>query len=93
MGDIWLNKAGKVVLMNFVLSNLPIYQISILLAPKAIISKIDGLLRQFLWEGGKNGERKLHLVSWDKIKKPKLEGGLQIRDVATQNLALGGKIL
>ena len=35
----------------------------------------------------------MHLVSWDKVKAHKWEGGLQIRDVATQNLAMGGKIL
>ena len=32
-------------------------------------------------------------MRWDKVTKPKMEGGLQIRDVATQNLAMGGKIL
>jgi hypothetical protein len=35
----------------------------------------------------------MHLVSWDKVKAPRMEGGLQVRDVATQNLAMGGKIL
>jgi hypothetical protein len=92
-GGNWLNLAGKVVLMKSVLSSLPIYQNSILLAPKMITLKIDGMLHRFLWEGGRNCERKLHLVSWDKIKKPLLEGGLQIRDVATQNLAMGDKIM
>ena len=81
------------VLINSVLTSLPIYQCSVLLAPKTITNKIEELLRRFLWEGGRNNEKKLHLVSWDKIKKPKTEGGLQIRDVATQNLAMGGKIL
>ena len=70
-----------------------IYQASILLAPKAIINQLDVLLRRFLWEGGKNGEKKIHLVSWEKVKVPKKEGGLQIRDIPTQNVALGGKIL
>ena len=79
--------------MKSVLSSLPIYQNSILLAPKMITLKINGMLHRFLWEGGRNRERKLHLVSWDKIKKALLEGGLQIRDVATQNLAMGAKIL
>ena len=37
--------------------------------------------------------KKMHLVSWDKVKAPRMEGGLQVRDVATQNLAMGGKIL
>jgi hypothetical protein len=80
-------------LINSVLASLPIYQCSVLLAPKTTTNKIEELLRRFLWEGGRNNEKKLHLVSWDKIKKPKLEGGLQFRYVATQNLAMGGKIL
>ena len=43
--------------------------------------------------GGGWNERKLHLVNWDKVKNPLLEGGLQIRDIASQNLALGYKLL
>ena len=92
-GDSWLNKAGKIVLINSVLSSLPVYQASLMLAPKGIVQEIDKLLKKFLWEGGRNDGRKMHLVSWNKIKAPKWEGGLQIRDVATQNLAMGGKIL
>ena len=92
-GDSWLNKAGKIVLINSVLASLPVYQASLILAPKGIVQEIDKLLKKFLWEGGMNDGRKMHLVSWNKIKAPKWEGGLQIRDVATQNLAMGGKIL
>jgi hypothetical protein len=51
------------------------------------------LLRRFLWEGGKQSGRKLHLISWEKITKPYLEGGLQFKDLQIQNLALGAKIL
>ena len=80
-------------MMNSVLTSLLIYQCSVLLAPKKITNKINELLRRFLWEGGRNCEKKIHLVSWDKVMKPKMEGGLQIRNVAIQNLAMGGKIL
>ena len=59
----WLNLAGKVTLLKSVLSSIPVYQNTILLAPKSFISKVDALLRIFLWEGGKNNERRLHLVS------------------------------
>jgi hypothetical protein len=52
-GATWLNLAGKVVLLKSVLTSLPIYQNSILLAPKTIVNKIDTLLRIFMWEGGK----------------------------------------
>ena len=92
-GATWLNLAGKVVLLKSVLTSLPLYQNSILLDPKTNTLKIDGLLRIFMWEGRRKNERKLHLVSWDKIKKPLLEGGLHIRDVATQNLTMGSKLL
>jgi hypothetical protein len=46
-----------------------------------------------MWKGGKNNENKLSLVSWGKITKPLLEGGLQIWDLKTQNLALGAQLL
>lgn len=35
----------------------------------------------------------MHLVSWDMVRRPTAEGGLQIRDPSLVNLALGGKIL
>eukprot|EP00253_Pinus_taeda_P014894 PITA_14894 len=92
-GTSWLNTAGKIILIKSVLISMPLFQHSILLAPKTFLSKMDGMLRRFLWEGGKNNERRLHLVNWDTIKRPFLEGGLQMRDLATQNLALGSKIL
>ena len=82
-GETWLNKARKLILINSVLTSLHIYQASILLAPKGIVKDIDILLRKILWEGGRNEGRKMHLISWDKVKAPKREGGLQIRDVAT----------
>jgi exonuclease III len=92
-GVNWLTRAGKIVLMNSVISTLPIYQCSVLLAPKTISNKLDAMMRRFLWEGGKNCARKLHLINWATIKKPTLEGGLNIRDVAVHNLAMGGKLL
>ena len=35
----------------------------------------------------------MHLVSWEILKRPIAEGGLQIRDPSLANLALGGKLL
>ena len=36
-GGNWINPAGKLILIKYVLSSLPIYQASFLLAPKAIM--------------------------------------------------------
>jgi hypothetical protein len=92
-GASWLNLAGKVVLIKAVLASIPIYQSSLLLAPASIIQKIEAMFRRFLWEGGKQSGRKLHLISWEKISKPILEGGLNFKNAHVQNLALGAKIL
>ena len=35
----------------------------------------------------------MHLASWEILKRPIVEGGLQIRDPSLANLALGGKLL
>lgn len=92
-GASWLNNAGKVILMKSDLISMPLYQHSILLAPKTFLNKMDSLLRRFLWEGGNNNDRRIHLVNWETLKRPLLEGGLHLRNLAAQNLALGSKIL
>ena len=93
-GTVWLNLAGKVVLVKAVLNSYLLYQCSLLLAPIKIISQIERLLKAFLWNGGNKGEgKKYALVSWNTIKLPRNEGGLQIRDLKSQNLAIGAKLL
>ena len=88
-----MSPASKVILIKSVLSSILIYQSSILLAPKSILHSIESLLKKFLWKGGKQNENKLHLVNWETASKPWRNGGLQIRKLALQNLALGAKLL
>ena len=92
-GSNWLNLAGKTVLLKSVLMSIPIFQNSIPLAPASILKQMESLIRKFLWEGGKGNHHRIHLVSWNKIQMPYKEGGLQFRDLAKQNLAMGAKIL
>ena len=92
-GGYWLIKVGKLILIKYVLSSLPIFQLSLLLAPKSISAQIYELLRDFLWEGGNGNHKKMHLVNWETLKRPILEGGLQIQAPELANLALGGKLV
>jgi len=57
------------------------------------MEQISKLIRNFLWQGGKGNERKMHLANWDLVRRPIAEGGLQIQDPALVNLAMGGKLL
>ena len=91
-GGHWLTKAGKVTLIKSVLSSLPIYQSSLLLAPKAIMNQISKLLGDFLWGGGKGNQHRMHLVNWETVKTPFLEGGIQIKYPRKSNIAMGGKL-
>ena len=91
-GGHWLTNAGKLVLLKSVLSSLPIFQSSLLLAPKSISTQIAKILRDFLWCGGK-GNKKFHLVNCETIKRPITEGRLQLRDLELANIALGGKLI
>ena len=59
----WLNLAGKTILIKVVLNSMPIYHSSILLAPGSVIPKLEGLLKKFIWEGGKGNDKKFHLMS------------------------------
>ena len=91
---MWLNLAGKLVLIKAVLNNYLLYQCSLLLAPSKTIGMIEGLLRSFFWQGGnKGGRKKFALISWKNIKLPRMEGGLKIRDLKIQNMAMGAKLL
>jgi len=92
-GASWLNIAGKVVIIKAIPANISIYQSSLLLAPSTIIQKIEAMLRIFLWEGGKQSGRKLHLISWEKISKPISEGGLNFKNIHAQKMAFRAKIL
>ncbi|OMO53301.1 hypothetical protein CCACVL1_28737 [Corchorus capsularis] len=48
-------------------------------------------MRRFLWSAKR--ERKMHLISWDQVCKPKDKGGLGILDLHIQNRALLNKWL
>ena len=92
-GGQWLTHGGKLTLIKSVLSSLPIYQASYLMAPKSISGHINKIMRDFLWQGGKGNQRKFHLVKWEIAKRTLKEGGLQIKDLDSANVSLGCKIL
>ena len=64
-----------------------------ILTPKMITNSISMEIRNFLWQGGKIQNKKFHLVEWDVVKAPKLQGGLGIRDLEQMNKYLGAKLV
>jgi hypothetical protein len=86
-----LNLPSRLTLLQVVLQALPIYSFSALTAPKFILTIIKSLQRNFIWQGLNTG-KKIVLVSWDKLCRPKEQGGLGLRDPFIMNKVLSAKI-
>ena len=76
-----LNKAGRLRLINSVLSSMPTYFLTTFRLQKWTIKEIDKMRRGFLWKGTADAKRGQCLVNWSKTKKPKKFGGLGILDL------------
>ena len=81
---------GRLVILKFVLSNLPLYFFSFYKAPKNVIKKPINLQRNFLWTG-ETQPKKISWVAWDQICKPKHEGGSGVKCLEMFSLSLLSK--
>lgn len=79
-----LSMAGRVVIAQSVLCSIPFVMQTIAI-PKGVCEEIEKIVRRFIWGG-------MHLVKWDKVTRPKSEGGLGIRNIESMNLALLAKL-
>ncbi|PWA63121.1 reverse transcriptase domain, Reverse transcriptase zinc-binding domain protein [Artemisia annua] len=72
----WRNKslsfAGRLQLIQSVLSSMHIYWASVFVLPARIVADLEQLMRGFLWKGYSK-------VAWEVVYLPKEEGGLGIR--------------
>lgn len=82
-----LSFGGRLTLVKSVLSSLPIYYLSLFKMPEGVAKKIEGIQSRFLW-GSCDLKRKIHMVSWEKIKQTKEVGGLGVKGIREMNDAL-----
>jgi len=85
-----LTMAGRVCLINSVLSSIPLFFMSLFKLPSGVAGKLIRLQRSFLWGWGAEG-RKMAWASWSHVCIPHKFGGLGVIDVRLFNLALLGK--
>ncbi|XP_073105176.1 uncharacterized protein [Elaeis guineensis] len=75
-----LSQAGRLTILQSTLSSVPLYLMSHCAIPLSVMDKIQRYFKAFLW-GHNSGKRGLHLLSWNKICKPKRLEGLGLHDL------------
>lgn len=84
--------AGRIAILKAILSAISIYLLSCLALPIRVSHDIGQQMRKFFWQETSDKD-KVALISWDKICRPKEEGGLGIRNQILQNKALRAKLV
>lgn len=87
-----LSRVDKKILIKVVAQAIPNYIMSCYKLPEGCSDEIDTVLARFWW-GSKDGNKKLHRMSWERLSKVKKTGGLGFRSFSDFNRASLGNIV
>lgn len=79
-----LSCAGRLQLVNSVLTSKHVYWCSVFILPKLVVSEVEKLCRNFLWHRSESSSRG-GLVAWNVVCQMKTYGGLGIKPVQVWN--------
>ena len=83
-----LSRGGGLILVNSVLSSLPLYFMSFFYLSQRVVQHIEKLRRAFFWNEKNNINGGQCLVSWDDLCSPRGSDGLGIRRLRDFNISL-----
>ncbi|KAL8140429.1 LOW QUALITY PROTEIN: hypothetical protein V2J09_006450 [Rumex salicifolius] len=86
-----LSMSGRVTLARSVLNAILVYTMASFALPRSICDRLDRVTQNFIW-GSFGDERRMHLLPWEEICKPRSLGGLGLKRMKEFNLAMIGKL-
>lgn len=75
-----LSAGGRLMLVNSVLTALPLYFCSLFLMPEGVVNRLNKIMRALFW-GSTSNVRKTKWVAWDKICHVKEASGLGVHNI------------
>ncbi|XP_074304514.1 uncharacterized protein LOC141639250 [Silene latifolia] len=85
-----LSYAGRLVLIRAVLSTLHNYWALIFILPKTLLKKIESIGKDYLWHG-KTDSVSPALVAWERVCRPKRQGGWGLHNLMVWNMVVVAK--
>src|SRR6266498_5772006 len=79
-----LSVGGRLVLINSVLSSLPLFMLSFFEIPKEVLKRLDFYRSRVFWQREEH-KKKYRLAKWSVICTPKDQGGLAVLKLGVHN--------
>jgi hypothetical protein len=83
----YMSSAAKETLIKAVLQSLATYAMGVFKFPVGLTEDLSHIIRDFWW-GDEENKRRMHWMSWEKLTRPKAQGGISFRDLRIFNQAL-----
>jgi hypothetical protein len=83
----YMSSAAKEILVKVVLQSLPTYVMGVFKFPVGLIEYLSKTVRDFWW-GDQENRRRMHWMSWEKMTRPKHQGGMGFCDLGIFNQTL-----
>ena len=87
-----MSYGGRLILINSVLTCMPMFLLSFFEVPVGVRKRLDFYRSRFFWQSDEL-KRKYRLAKWDVICRPKDQGGLGIENLEVKNRCLLSKWL
>jgi hypothetical protein len=82
-----MSSGAKEILIKSILQAISTCAMGFFKFPMGLIDDLEQIIRNFWW-GDEQNKRKMHWLSWDKVTRPKSQGGTGFHDLRVFNQAL-----